>query len=619
MNTAPKSRQAVGKPEPEQLAQTVLPWGSPEMVSDPYSYYRHLRATAPVCRDPLGFWLVSSYADVSAMLRDPRLGKDFSVVPGNRVSAIRGGPSAPLVAEITRWMLNRDPPDHTRLRALVSRAFTREAVERLRRRIREIVDNLLADVVERGWMDLVGEFAYVLPVTVICEMLGLPLEDRVHCRGWADAISRGLDPVQTDETVAQADAAVLELSTYIRGFVSQRRRHLGDDLLSRLLVAEAESSRLTEEELISTVILLFFAGHQTTRDLIGNGMLALLQHPAQAARVRSNRSLLSNTVEELLRYEPPAQMMPRYARHDLTLAGIHINAGEQLSLLIGAANRDPERFTDPDSLEVTRPEATAHLSFGRGAHFCLGTALARTEAHIAISALLALPGLELACQTPRWRPQIALRSLEELPVSFQPCTWPPSRPAAVGRLRETVVIRDATTEEFDQVSVVMLDAYQEYKPDPLPPEWADTWEAYWREIGAVHCRVDEAQLIVATISERIVGAVTFYPDGSRSKVVDWPPGWAVIRLLAVAPARRRRGIGRALAQECVRRARRRGARAVGLHTDSRMSIAQLLYLQLGFCRAPEFDYQPIPESGVTVMGWMQDLAATSSAADCDYG
>jgi ribosomal protein S18 acetylase RimI-like enzyme len=177
----------------------------------------------------------------------------------------------------------------------------------------------------------------------------------------------------------------------------------------------------------------------------------------------------------------------------------------------------------------------------------------------------------------------------------------------VGRLREALVIRDATTEEFDQVSAVMLDAYQEYKPDPLPPECADTWEAYWREIGAVRSRVDEAQLIVATASERIVGAVTFYPDGSRSKVVDWPPGWAIIRLLAVAPDRRRRGIGRALTQECVRRARRRGARAVGLHTDSRMPIAQLLYLQLGFRRAPEFYYQPIPESDVTVMGWMQDL------------
>jgi ribosomal protein S18 acetylase RimI-like enzyme len=181
------------------------------------------------------------------------------------------------------------------------------------------------------------------------------------------------------------------------------------------------------------------------------------------------------------------------------------------------------------------------------------------------------------------------------------------------------VIRDATIEEFDRVSAVMLDAYHEYKPDPLLPEWADTWEAYWREIGAVHFRVDVAQLIAATTGKRIVGAVTFYPDGSRSQVIDWPPKWAVIRLLAVAPDCRRRGIGRVLTQECVRRARRRGARAIGLHTDSRMPIAQLLYSQLGFRRAPEFDYQPIPEADVTVMGWTQDVAATSSAADCKYG
>jgi ribosomal protein S18 acetylase RimI-like enzyme len=171
----------------------------------------------------------------------------------------------------------------------------------------------------------------------------------------------------------------------------------------------------------------------------------------------------------------------------------------------------------------------------------------------------------------------------------------------------TFVIRNATVEEFDQASAVMLDAYQEYKPDPLPPEWTGAWEAYWREIGAVHARADEAQLIVAAIGDRIVGAVTFYPEGSRSKVIDWPTGWAVIRLLGVSPDCWRRGIGRALTGECVRRARRLGARAVGLHTDSRMPVAQLLYSQLGFRRAPELDYQPLPEADITVMGWTQVL------------
>lgn len=199
-----------------------------------------------------------------------------------------------------------------------------------------------------------------------------------------------------------------------------------------------------------------------------------------------------------------------------------------------------------------------------------------------------------------------LRSLAELLVSFDPCTWPPSRPVPVDYVPLT--IRDAATEEFDQASAVMQAAYQEYKPDPLPPAWAGTWDAYWREIGAVGSRADEAQLILATIGEHIAGAVTFYPDASRSKSVDWPPGWAAIRLLAVRPDCRCRGIGRALAQECLRRARRHGALAVGLHTDSRMPIAARLYSQLGFRRAPDLDFRPLPEAGITVLGWTLDLA-----------
>lgn len=194
---------------------------------------------------------------------------------------------------------------------------------------------------------------------------------------------------------------------------------------------------------------------------------------------------------------------------------------------------------------------------------------------------------------------------------YRPCPCPPSAPHPL----ETFVVRDAATEEFDQASAVMLDAYLEYKPDPLPPAWTGTWDAYWREIGAVGSRAHEAQLIVAAIGDRIVGAVTFYPEGSRSNVVDWPPEWAVIRLLAVAPDHRRRGIGRGLTQECVRRARRQAARAVGLHTDSRMPAAQLLYAQLGFHRAPEFDYQPRPGVDITVMGWTQDLTAAPNQPD----
>lgn len=216
---------------------------------------------------------------------------------------------------------------------------------------------------------------------------------------------------------------------------------------------------------------------------------------------------------------------------------------------------------------------------------------------------------------PQWRPQIALRSLVELPVSFDPCTWPASRSVPAHHVPEALTIRDAAIEEFDQAAAVMQAAYQEYKPDPLPPAWTGTWDTYWREIGAVGSRADEAELIVATIGDRIAGAVTFYPDASRSKVVDWPPGWAIIRLLAVRPDCRRWGIGRALTQECLRRARRHGARAVGLHTDSRMPIAARLYSQLGFRRAPDLDFRPLPEAGITVMGWTLDLAPALDKPD----
>ena|SRR5690242_17609165 len=178
---------------------------------------------------------------------------------------------------------------------------------------------------------------------------------------------------------------------------------------------------------------------------------------------------------------------------------------------------------------------------------------------------------------------------------------------SAGQLRHALVIRNATVAEFDQASAVLLTAYREYKPDPLPPEWAGVWKDYWHEIGAVHARADEAQLIVAAIGDRIAGTITFYADASRSNVIAWPAGWAVIRLLGVSPAWRRRGIGRALTEECMNRARQQGAPAVGLHTDSRMPVAQRLYAQLGFRRAPELDYQPLPEAGVTVMGWTQDL------------
>lgn len=269
-------------------------------------------------------------------------------------------------------------------------------------------------------MDVIADLAFRLPVTVIGEMLGLPPEDLDKNLEWADKMGRGLDPLQTQETVAGANAAVLALTKYIRGKVAERRRRPGEDLLSALIVAQEGGRRLTEPEVVSTVNLLLLGGQQTTRDLIGNGILALLRHQEQLVKLRDDPSLIRNAVEELLRFDCPVQMTPRWAREDVDIGEFTIAAGDQVTVLLGAANRDPDQFSNPDVLDLERRGLHALLSFGGGAHFCLGAALARAEAQIAISALVRLPQLELASTKLAWREQIALRGLAALAVSFRP-------------------------------------------------------------------------------------------------------------------------------------------------------------------------------------------------------
>jgi cytochrome P450 len=323
-----------------------------------------------------------------------------------------------MVAELLRWMLYRDPPDHRRLRGLASKAFSPRIVEGMRGRIQRIVDQLIAEHAERGAMDVIPDVAFVLPVLVICELLRLPTEERGQCAVRVEAVSRGLDPLQTPETVARADAAVLDMADYMHTVVSARRRSPGEDLLTALIAVEAEGSRLSEPELISMVNLLLFAGHQTTRDLIGNGLLALLRHPAETARLLENPSLIVNAVDKLTRYDSPAQMVPRWAREDVEVDGCRIPAGDQVSLFLGAANRDPEPFPKPNCLDLARPNSGSLLSFGAGIHFCLGAALARLEAQIGLLGLVRLRELTLVDDGVRRRPQLALRSLEALPVTF---------------------------------------------------------------------------------------------------------------------------------------------------------------------------------------------------------
>jgi cytochrome P450 len=334
------------------------------------------------------------------------------------MAAALGGAGSPLVAEMSRWMLFQDPPDHTRLRGLVAKAFTPRAIERIRVRTQEIVDGLIDRVADADGMDAIADFAFPLPVTVIAEMLGLPTADADRCRAWTIAAGRVLDPNQTPEQVGRAIEAVEHLSGYVREQVEQRRRMPGDDLLSVLIAAEDGGERLSEDELVSTVNLLFGAGHETTVNLIGNGLLALLRNPDQLSRLRTDPSLVPNAVEELLRYDSPAQLVRRWAREDLEVCGARVAAGDELLLLAGAANRDPERFPDPDVLDVGRADVR-HVSLGGGPHFCLGAMLARMEGQVAFGALAGrLPHIELATDRVQWREHIVLRGLKALPVRF---------------------------------------------------------------------------------------------------------------------------------------------------------------------------------------------------------
>ena len=386
----------------------------PEFIADPYPTYHRLRAEDPVHHSPLGFWVLTRYEDVVAALRDPRLVKE----PIAAFVAARFGAAMPAMG---LSMLDRDPPDHTRLRGLVNKAFTPRVVEALRPHIQKIVDGLLARVEGAGTMDLIEEFAYPLPVTVICQMLGVPVEDRERFKQWGLDIARGLDAIllPPDSDVARRSAAARRaLAEYFRALIAERRAAPRGDMLSDLIAAEEAGDKLSEDELLATCILLLVAGHETTVNLIGNGTLALLRHPEQLRRLRENPGLIASAVEELLRYDGPVQRTARIPSADVTFDGLTIGKGEMVMPFIGAADRDPAQFPDPDRLDITRTD-NRHIAFGWGIHFCLGAPLARVEGQIAIGTLVQrLPKLALATDRPEYRQSLTLRGLTTLPVGF---------------------------------------------------------------------------------------------------------------------------------------------------------------------------------------------------------
>ena len=387
----------------------------PEFLADPYPTYHRLRAEDPVHQSPLGFWVLTRYDDVSAVLRDPRFIKE----PLAALVAARFGAEVPRGVGLS--MLDRDPPDHTRLRGLVSKAFTPRVVEGLRPRIQQIVDELITRARAAGSMDVIEEFAYPIPVNVICEMLGVPVADHERFKGWSLDIARGLDSIwlpPDSDVPRRSTAARHAISDYFHGLIAQRRASPRGDLLSALIAAEEAGDKLNEEELLATCILLLIAGHETTVNLIGNGVLALLRNPGELKRLRETPGLITTAVEELLRYDGPVQRTARVASAEATIGGRTIAKGEMVMPFIGAADRDPAQFPDPDRLDLTRAD-NRHIAFGWGIHFCLGAPLARVEGQIAIDALVRrLPRLELMTDAPEYRQSLTLRGLKTLPVKF---------------------------------------------------------------------------------------------------------------------------------------------------------------------------------------------------------
>ena len=393
---------------------------SPEFIRDPYPHYDLLRRVDPVHVTPHGMYLASRHADVTNVLRDKRFGKDFV-----ERSVRRYGPKImdePIFRSMSHWMLQQDPPDHSRLRGLVVKAFTARRVEDMRPRIQQIVDQTLDRIIPQGSMDLIEDFAFRLPVTIICDMLGIPEEHReVFYSGSRDG-GRILDPVplKPDE-IAKGNAAYMMSQMYFQQLFELRRKQPGDDLTTQLVQAEEDGSKLTNEELTANIILLFGAGHETTVNLIGNGLLALHRNPDQLALLKARPELITNAIEEFLRYNSSVQMTGRVTLEDIDdLGGKKIAKGESVLCLLGSANRDPAVYPDrPDRLDITRPNVRP-LSFGGGIHFCLGAQLARIEAEIAISTLLRrLPDLRLDdAANPEWRPTFVLRGLKRLPASW---------------------------------------------------------------------------------------------------------------------------------------------------------------------------------------------------------
>jgi cytochrome P450 len=395
---------------------------TPEGQADPYPLYAAMRAEARVYRTSFGPYVVNGYEESLGVLRDPRLGRGVAIEDRSTGIFGDGGTRRGEFMEGAQHnMLMADPPDHTRLRRLVSRAFTPRQVERLRPAIHDLVDGLLDDLAEKGEVEFMSEFALPLPMAVIGELVGVPASDWAELQPRVRAAARGIEPVLSEEEIEASITAIEYLAEYFVALLDERRREPRDDLLSSLVEARENDEQLVDDEITSTAILLFAAGFETTTNLLGNGLLALIGHPDQQAEWRADPGIAPTAVEELLRFDSPVQFNLRTALEPADLLGHELERGDRIVVLQGAANRDPVRFDDPETLELRRAN-NVPLSFGWGIHHCIGAPLARMEGEIAFNALLArFTDVRLTVDEPQWRPGFTLRGLQALPLSFSCC------------------------------------------------------------------------------------------------------------------------------------------------------------------------------------------------------
>ncbi len=414
---------------------------TPEGRRAPYPRYHRLRELSPVHRSPsLGMWFLTRYADCSAALRDPRFGKDYA-----RQMESRFGPGwreHPSLVRGERMLINLDGSDHSRLRKLVVKAFTRRTIDALRPRIERAVNELLDPFAEAGGGDILGALAFPMPVTVIGELLGVPEADRPPFRKWVVDLTATFEMKPTAEQMAAADEATQQVRRYFDELIEEKRRRPDDALLSRLVHLEADGERLSQDELGNMASLIFNAGFETTTNLIGNGLLGLLRHPDQMALLRERPELIPTLPDELLRYDGTAQMAIRDAHADVEIGGASIPAGSTVFVVLGAANHDPSEFPNPDAIDACRGRFRP-LSFGGGAHFCLGASLARAEIEITFRNLLErFEAIELRGE-PRFRDRLTLRGLETLEVAVRSGPRRDLRTAAPAE--ETVAVTERAT------------------------------------------------------------------------------------------------------------------------------------------------------------------------------